>query len=76
MAEPTDLTMSLKAFHLIFVTASVLLALGLAAWSLVNYFEVKRTTDLVFGLVSGLIALGLVVYGRYFLKKLKHISYL
>jgi NO-binding membrane sensor protein with MHYT domain len=68
--------MSLKAFHLIFVTASVLLAFGLAAWSLVNYFEVKRTTDLVFGLASALIGLGLIIYGRYFLKKLKHISYL
>ena len=68
--------MSLKAFHLVFVTASVLLAFGFAAWSLMNYFEVTRTMDLVFGVGSGLIGIALIVYGRYFLKKLKHISYL
>lgn len=68
--------MSLKAFHLVFVTASVLLAFGFAAWSLTNYFEAKRAVDLAFGLGSVLIGVALIVYGRYFLKKLKHISYL
>jgi len=68
--------MSLKAFHLVFVTASVLLAFGCAAWSLMNYFEAKRAADLVFGVCSAVIGLGLIFYGRYFLKKLKHISYL
>jgi hypothetical protein len=68
--------MSLKAFHLVFVTASVLLAFGFAAWSLMNYFEAKRPVDLVFGVCSSVIGVGLIFYGRYFLKKLKHISYL
>jgi hypothetical protein len=68
--------MSLKAFHLVFITASVLLAFGFAAWSLVNYSDTRRTMDLVFGIGSGLIGFTLIFYGRYFLKKLKHISYL
>jgi len=68
--------MSLKAFHVVFVTASVLLAFGFGAWSLTNYVETKRAVDLAFGLGSGLIGIALIVYGRYFLKKLKHISYL
>ena len=68
--------MSLKAFHLVFVTASVLLAFGFAVWSLMNYFEAKRAVDLVFGVWSSVTAIGLIFYGRYFLKKLKHISYL
>jgi ABC-type uncharacterized transport system permease subunit len=68
--------MSLKAFHLIFVTASVLLAFGFAAWSLMNYAEAKQAVDLAYGIGSAVIGLGLVVYGRYFLRKLKHISYL
>lgn len=68
--------MSLKAFHLVFVTASVLLAFAVAAWAFVNYSEAQRPMDLFYGLGSALCGVGLIVYGRYFLKKLKHISYL
>jgi hypothetical protein len=69
--------MSLKAFHLIFIIASILLALGFAAWSLVNYFSAQgRPSDLVVGVVAAAVALGLMVYERYFLKKLKNVSYL
>ncbi len=68
--------MSLKAFHIIFITASVLLAFGFGAWSLVGYSDSGRTADLAFGGVSVSIGVGLIVYGRYFLKKLRGISYL
>jgi len=68
--------MSLKAFHLVFITASVLLAFGFGAWSLVGYSDYGRTVDLVFGAGSVGIGVGLIVYGRYVLRKLKHISYL
>lgn len=68
--------MSLKAFHIVFITASVLLAFGVAAWSLVNFFDGRRMMDLGFGLGSAAAGVGLVVYGRYFLRKLKNISYL
>jgi len=68
--------MSLKAFHIVFIIASILLAFGFAAWSLVNFADGKRTVDLLFGIGSALAGLGLCIYGRYVLKKLKHISYL
>lgn len=68
--------MSLKAFHIIFVTASVLLAFGFAAWAFVNYAETRRVADLATGIGSLISGVGLLVYGRYFLKKLKNISYL
>ena len=68
--------MSLKAFHIVFITASVLLAFGVAAWSLVNFSDGRQLTDLVFGLGAAGLGVGLVIYGRYFLKKLKNISYL
>lgn len=68
--------MSLKAFHIVFVTASVLLAFGLAAWAFVNYAEAHRPIDLAAGIGSTVAGLGLLAYGRYFLKKLKGISYL
>lgn len=69
--------MSLKAFHLFFIIICILFALGFAAWNLVNYFSAGgRPLDLVIGLVAVAIALGLAVYERYFLKKLKKVSFL
>lgn len=69
--------MSLKAIHIVFITASTLLALGFGAWCLNNYFQGLGTrADLWFGLGSVGVAVALVCYGIYFLKKLKNVSYL
>jgi len=68
--------MSLKAFHVVFIAASILLAFWFAGWSLVNFSDGGRTADLITGLVAAVIGLGLMAYGAYVLKKLKHISYL
>jgi hypothetical protein len=68
--------MSLKAFHVVFVSASILLALGVGVWALNRYFQEGGNLNLALGAGSLLSAIGLGVYGRYFLKKLKHISYL
>jgi hypothetical protein len=69
--------MSLKAFHLIFITAASALAFGCAVWGLRNYWSANgQLHDLVFGLGSLLTGVGLVFYERYFLKKLKHVGFL
>ncbi len=68
--------MSLKAFHIVFLIASTLLAFGFAAWALKQYFAGASRTDLVLGIASLVLGLALIWYGRYFLKKLKHIGYL
>ena len=69
--------MSLKAFHLIFIVASILLAIGFAAWSLMNYYSPGGGVwDLAMGVGSLIVALALVCYEKYFLKKLKNVSYL
>ena len=68
--------MSLKAFHLIFVTASVAVSLFLGVWSWMSYNRTGSTIDLAFTISSGLAVVALLWYGKYFLKKLKHISYL
>ena len=69
--------MSLKAFHLIFITAAMGLAFGCAVWGLRDYFSAEGTgRDLMFGLGSLVVGIGLIVYERYFVKKLKRISYL
>ncbi|HEV2319693.1 MAG TPA: hypothetical protein VGV18_08085 [Verrucomicrobiae bacterium] len=61
--------MSLKAFHLIFVTSLTTLALGFAAWA----FTSGR---MLFGVLGIVVAALVIVYGVYFLRKLKKISYL
>ena len=69
--------MSLKAFHLLFITAACALALGFGIWELKDYWSAYgHLADLLFGIGSLTVAVGLVVYERYFLKKLKDIGYL
>jgi hypothetical protein len=69
--------MSLKAFHIIFITLSSGLALGCGAWLLVSGCSADGTKmDILYGISSLLGGMGLIFYGRYFLKKLKNISYL
>ena len=69
--------MSLKAFHLIFITASCALAFGFGVWEIKNFFSADgKLLDLVFGLGSLVASVGLVFYERYFLKKFKDVSYL
>ena len=69
--------MSLKAFHVIFISAASALAFGCGVWELKDYWSADgRTADLLFGAGSILAGVGLLVYERYFLKKLKGVSYL
>jgi len=68
--------MSLKAFHLVFIIASIALAVGFGIWAAVAFFKDGGVFKLVVSVVSVGAGLGLVFYERYFLKKTKNISYL
>lgn len=68
--------MSLKAFHVVFISLAILLTFGLAAWSVMNFLEGRQVADLAYGIGSAVGGVCLILYGRYVLKKLKHISYL
>ncbi len=61
--------MSLKAFHLIFVTLLTALSFGFAAWA----FNSGHPGFGAGGVAAGMLV---IIYGIYFLKKLKKISYL
>ena len=61
--------MSLKAVHLIFVTLLTTLSFGFAGWA----FASGRILIGVAGVGAGILV---IIYGFYFLKKLKKISYL
>ena len=69
--------MSLKAFHIMFITASSALAFGFGIWQLKNGFSAEGSArDFLFGIGSLVVGIALIIYGRYFLKKLKNVSYL
>jgi hypothetical protein len=68
--------MSLKAFHLIFIMASMALAIGFGVWLARNFFVEGGVIKLVGAVASFGAAVGLVFYERYFLKKTKDVSYL
>ena len=59
--------MSLKAFHIFFITLSVLLSLGCAVWAFAN------GAAPLFGILALVIAVGLIFYGVTFLRKAKTI---
>jgi hypothetical protein len=61
--------MSLKFVHLIFVSLLTALAFGCAAWA----FGTGRPAFGTGGIAAGALV---IVYGIYFLKKLKNVSYL
>ncbi len=60
--------MSLKGFHIVFITLSVLCTLGFALWTLVSESESNTSAMKVFGIVSAIAGVGLLVYGVWFYK--------
>ena len=68
--------MSLKAFHIVFVIASILLAFGFGVWSYFDYRDQGATADLICAIGSTLAGIILVIYFKAVLRKLKNISYL
>lgn len=63
--------MSLKAFHIVFIVASTLLALGFGLWSWREYQHGAGTAFLASAVIAWAAAVGLLLYGRWFLAKLK-----
>ena len=59
--------MSLRAFHILFITLSVLMAAACSAWAFLS------AAGVVFGVVSALVAVLLAYYGVRFLAKTRNI---
>jgi hypothetical protein len=65
--------MSLKGFHVVFVTASALLAFGFAVWC-VGAVPQPGAGRLWAGAAAAAAGIGLVVYEAWFLKKMRGLS--
>ncbi len=68
--------MSLKAFHIFFIVASIALCVGFGVWSTQNFARSGSWVDLALGVGSFIASGALAWYGVWFLRKLKHVSYL
>lgn len=67
---------SLKAFHVFFVVCSVALCAMLSVWFWGQYQDSQMSSHLVLASASALGLVTLLVYGVWFLRKQKGVSYL
>jgi hypothetical protein len=66
--------MSLKAFHIVFIVFSALLAIGTGVWCIwVNLVE-GMPIYLAGAIASFLVAIALVIYGVWFYRKMKRLG--
>jgi heme A synthase len=67
--------MSLKAIHIVFIIASTLLSIFFGIWAVREFLGPEGGPEhLLYGVLSIAALVGLVFYGRYFLRKMKHID--
>ncbi len=65
--------MSLKSFHVVFISASVLLAFLLAAWCLAAAPQPAGTGRIAGAVLAALAGVGLVAYETWFLRKMRRL---
>ena len=68
--------MSLKAFHVFFITVAGFTSLFFGLWAVRDWRVTGSTTNLVLGLISFAVLVALIPYGIWFLRKFKNESYL
>lgn len=68
--------MSLKAFHIVFISVSAILAFGFGAWILIADSGLGATVNILGGILSFIVGVSLVLYGIRFLRKFQHIRFL
>lgn len=67
--------MSIRGFHIIFITISTMLFIGMALWVFMLSGMESGMAKYGFGGGAIAIALALVIYGFYFYKKIKNLTY-
>ncbi|MDQ3198014.1 MAG: hypothetical protein M3Q46_02300 [Verrucomicrobiota bacterium] len=65
--------MSLKGFHIIFITFSTLLAFGVGIWCLWVNQMTESSAYTVGAVVSFVAAVALIIYGCWFWQKMKRL---
>ena len=68
--------MSLKAFHFVFILASIALSVWFGVWCVQEYSFTESKLTAAMGIGSFLSTVGLSVYLVWFLRKLRNISFI
>jgi hypothetical protein len=68
--------MSLKAFHVVFITLSIILCLGIGGWGIFSFLSDSNDIGIVVAVFFVLLGLGLVYYETKFIHKFKNVGYL
>ena len=68
------MSLSLRSFHLFFVTASVVLSAGVAVWGVRSWRATGSGSDLAFGVMFLVVGFVLAVYGVRVRRKLHDLS--
>lgn len=68
--------MSLKTFHIVFISIATLFCLGFGVWAVGDYMNGGGMPSLAMAIVSLLFGVALPPYGIWFLRKLKSVSFL
>lgn len=63
--------MSLKHFHIVFISIAVLLSIIFGLWAIQTYNQELSFAYLSAGIFSFCLSIGLLIYGVLFLKKIK-----
>jgi hypothetical protein len=65
--------MSLRAFHLLFIALSVMLAAFFAAWGVEQYMSTHEASYILLSVASLACGVGLAVYGTLFQRKTRNL---
>ncbi len=68
--------MSLKSFHIVFIALSVATAFFFGTWMFITEDAGGIVLRTIAGSGSYIIGIGLALYGRYFLRRFKHFSFM
>jgi len=68
--------MSLKAFHVVFIIICIILTAWFGWWGVNTYRHTAEMSTLMMGIASLIGTVVLIVYFRWFLRKLRNESYL
>lgn len=66
--------MSLTAFHVVFISLSAIVTGGFGIWGIYDYFQTGNGVNLALGLGSLVVAVVLVRYTPWFLRKMRAVE--
>ena len=67
--------MSLKGFHVFFIAVCLIFLIGLGVWGIRDFQATGRRMSIYLGLGSLAATIVLGAYGVWFLRKLRHLSF-